>query len=93
MRLKIQSIPPLPSLKVWFTPDELCLTVASLKTALLRDLFKSKSPSPLDLSLDGFDLLEASSLLDVLRDGDLIVVKAARPTGTRLFVSSLCLSF
>ncbi|KAJ7126618.1 hypothetical protein C8R43DRAFT_703788 [Mycena crocata] len=77
MRLKIQSVPPLPLHKVWFTPGEDCLTVAHLKSALVRQVFKStlKSASPLDLSLDGFDLLEASTLVDILRDGDLVVVK------------------
>ncbi|KAJ7257869.1 hypothetical protein B0H12DRAFT_1232437 [Mycena haematopus] len=77
MRLKIQSVPPLPVLKVWFTPGEQCATVANLKSALAREVFafKQKNASPLELSLDGFDLLEVSSLQDVLRDGDLVLVK------------------
>ncbi|KAF7370795.1 hypothetical protein MSAN_00713000 [Mycena sanguinolenta] len=77
MRLKVQSVPPLPVLKVWFTPGEQCATVANLKSALAREVFafKQKNASPLELSLDGFDLLENSSLQDVLRDGDLVLVK------------------
>ncbi|KAJ7224513.1 hypothetical protein GGX14DRAFT_426095 [Mycena pura] len=75
MRLKIQSLPPLPELKVWFTPDERCTTVANLKSALTSVLFAA-AKTALELSLDGFDLLEGSPL-HVLRDGDLVVVKAA----------------
>ncbi|KAJ6504818.1 hypothetical protein C8R47DRAFT_1103729 [Mycena vitilis] len=82
MRLKILSMPPLPALKVWFTPGEECISVANLKTALAREVlaFNSKNASALDLVLDGFELLEASPLLDVLRDGDLLVVKPAEKT-------------
>jgi hypothetical protein len=89
MRLKIQSAPPLPVLKVWFTVGEECITVADFRSALARELFafKSKSASSFDLTLDGFDLLEASPLLHVLRDGDLVVVKARetskKTSGTR----------
>jgi hypothetical protein len=93
MRLKIQTVPPLPVFKVWFTPgSEQCTTVANLKSALARDVLKQKNASPLELSLDGFDLLEGSLLQDVLRDGDLVVVKAADPSpGTRFFLLSLFL--
>jgi hypothetical protein len=89
MRLKIQTVPPLPVFKVWFTPgSEQCTTVANLKSALARDVLKQKNASPLELSLDGFDLLEGSLLQDVLRDGDLVVVKGADTSpGTRFFLS------
>ncbi|KAJ6625019.1 hypothetical protein B0H10DRAFT_2005382 [Mycena sp. CBHHK59/15] len=84
MRLKIQSVPPLPALKVWFTPGEQCITVANLKSALAREVpeLKLKSVSPLELTLDGFGLLDASLLLDVLRDGDLVLVKASETLRT-----------
>ncbi|KAJ7743181.1 hypothetical protein B0H16DRAFT_1562147 [Mycena metata] len=79
MRLKIQSVPPLPVVRVWFTPGADLLDISDLSATLAREVFapKSKNASPpLNLSLDGFELLEASLLSDVLRDGDLVVVKA-----------------
>jgi hypothetical protein len=96
MRLKIQLAPPLPEGKVWFTPGEQCTTVANLKSALAREVlavkFRFKSAGPLELTLDGFDLLEASLLLDVLRDGDLVVVKDVetikKTTRTRFLYST-----
>ncbi|KAJ7026294.1 hypothetical protein C8F04DRAFT_1125669 [Mycena alexandri] len=79
MRLKIQSVAPLPVVRVWFTPGADLLDISDLTATLAREVFaaKSKNASPLNLSLDGFELLEASLLSDVLRDGDLVVVKAA----------------
>lgn len=90
MRLKIQSVPPLPVVRVWFTPGADLLDISDLSATLAREVFapKSKNASPpLNLSLDGFELLEASLLSDVLRDGDLVVVKAVdvpkKTPGTR----------
>ncbi|KAJ6591815.1 hypothetical protein DFH09DRAFT_1137992 [Mycena vulgaris] len=80
MRLRIQSVPPLLPQKVWFTPGE-CITVANLKSALANALdLNRKSAAPLVLTLDGFDLLEPSLVVDVLRDGDLVVVTLVETT-------------
>ncbi|KAJ7173855.1 hypothetical protein C8R46DRAFT_1084134 [Mycena filopes] len=78
MRLKIQSVPPLPVLRVWFSPGEsICVTIADLIASLTNEFASKLKDASLQLSLDGFELLGASLLSDVLRDGDLVVVKAA----------------
>ncbi|KAJ7695154.1 hypothetical protein B0H17DRAFT_1056639 [Mycena rosella] len=83
MRLRIQSIPPLPDVKVWYTfQGEEGKTVANLKSDLARDVFALRKHAPLDLSLDGFRFLDSSSL-DVLRDGDLIIVKMAEAESSK----------
>lgn len=84
MRLRVQTIPPLPELKAWFIPDiqaafptindlklSFCASIPTLRNANLAG-------SDLTLHLDGFDLL-GESPLDVVRDGDLIQLRQARP--------------
>ncbi|KAI0687350.1 hypothetical protein C8Q76DRAFT_803647 [Earliella scabrosa] len=77
MRLKVESVPPLPHVKAWFSAQALP-SVLDLKTALCTDLapFKHAAivPEHLVLLLDDFELLD-SSPIHVLRDGDLIVIK------------------
>lgn len=75
MRLKVESVPPLPHVKAWFSAQALP-SVLDLKAALCTDLapFKHAAivPEHLLLLLDDFELLD-SSPIHVLRDGDLIV--------------------
>ncbi|KAI0951819.1 hypothetical protein AcV7_007814 [Taiwanofungus camphoratus] len=77
MRIKVASIPPLPFVKAWYSVTS-ASTVADLKTSLCADLppFQRDRINGRDiiLVLDDFDLLNASPV-DVIRDGDLIVIK------------------
>ena len=84
MRLRIQTLPPLPELKVWFIPRPtnatLSLhTIAELKRALCHDikLLQSEGLQHYDirLLLDGFELLGDLPYHEVLRDGDLVCVQ------------------
>ena len=72
MRVKVECGPPLPSLKVWFAVSAVS-TVAELKHALCAELpaLGHVSASDLTLTLDGFELIDASPI-DVVRDGELI---------------------
>lgn len=83
MRLRIQTSPPLLPLKAWFptsvsTSSETQI-VAELKISLLSVVNAGKAK--LKLELDGFELLDSSPVKDVLRDGDLVCVSAAHPSG------------
>ncbi|OSD01695.1 hypothetical protein PYCCODRAFT_1411887 [Trametes coccinea BRFM310] len=83
MRLKVESVPPLPHVKAWFSANALP-SVLDLKTSLCTDLHALKQgrvqPQDILLLLDDFELLDSSSI-DVVRDGDLIVIKK-RPAST-----------
>ncbi|KAF9817633.1 hypothetical protein IEO21_03289 [Rhodonia placenta] len=77
MRIKLESVPPLPLVKAWFSVHS-ATTVSELKSVLCSDL-----PAFLDgqlrggdilLLLEDFELLD-SSPIDVIREGDLIIVK------------------
>ncbi|KAJ8697734.1 hypothetical protein PTI98_004510 [Pleurotus ostreatus] len=81
MRIKIQTNNPLPPLKAWYATNSLegpNPTIADLKKQIctnvegIRAAMKGKT-AQLALTLDDFELLDASPL-DVLRDGDLIVI-------------------
>jgi hypothetical protein len=83
MRLRIQTIPPLPELKVWYSADhdttlDASSTIAHLKHAIclqvpaLRD--SAVNGRHLVLLLDTFELLDDSPF-GLLRDGDLICIK------------------
>lgn len=75
MRVKLESVAPLPHIKAWFSAHALP-TIYDLKTALCTDLNPLKDASieahDLLLLLDDFELLD-SSPIDVVHDGDLIV--------------------
>ena len=81
MRLRLQTVPPLPELKVWYSTDHFTLSdssIAHLKHAISIHIpalnqFPVKSPH-LVLLLDSFELLDDSPL-SVLRDGDLICIR------------------
>lgn len=85
MRLRIQTQSPLPPLKAWFTPDvqETPETIHELKENLCREVHILKSGAynaeRLTLLLDGFELLDDTPFDTVVRDGDLICIKA-RPS-------------
>ena len=75
MRVKLETLPPLPPLKAWFSTGALS-TILDLKTALCADLqplsHVRARAEDIVLLLDDFELLNTSPL-DVIRDGDLIV--------------------
>ncbi|KAH9887605.1 hypothetical protein C8Q73DRAFT_712546 [Cubamyces lactineus] len=77
MRLKVESVPPLPHVKAWFSANALP-SILDLKTSLCADLQPLSNehvrPDHILLLLDDFELLD-SSPIDVVRDGDLIVIK------------------
>lgn len=82
MRLRIQTLSPLPEVKAWFIPDlqDAQQTVFDLKGLLCRGITQLRTnridAEQLTLLLDGFELLDDSPV-SVVRDEDLIVVKMA----------------
>ena len=74
MRVKIECIPPLPSTKAWFIIPPVS-SISEFKDALctvlpgLRDAHRPSSSFV--LSIDGFELLDTSSI-DIMREGDLV---------------------
>ncbi|KAF9500223.1 hypothetical protein BDN71DRAFT_1440823 [Pleurotus eryngii] len=81
MRIKIQTNSPLPPFKAWYATNSLegpNPTIADLKKQIytnvdaIRAATKGRT-AQLTLTLDDFELLDVSPL-DVLRDGDLIVI-------------------
>jgi hypothetical protein len=85
MRLRIQTFSPLPELKAWYSTDHDPLsdtplaTVSHLKHAICLQLLSLKkfgvNGTHLVFFLDSFELLDESPL-SVVRDGDLICVRA-----------------
>ena len=73
MRIKVECGPPLQPLKVWFVVPAAVSSVAELKNSLCAELSALNRVSSEDLvfSLDGFELIDSSSI-DVVRDGELI---------------------
>ncbi|KAI0829242.1 hypothetical protein BC628DRAFT_1315291 [Trametes gibbosa] len=77
MRLKVQTASPLPLLKAWFTTHPVP-SILHLKAALCTELAPlvhgRVHPRDILLLLDDFELLDASPI-DVVRDGDLVLIK------------------
>ncbi|KAI0643595.1 hypothetical protein C8Q79DRAFT_1022626 [Trametes meyenii] len=77
MRLKVESVAPLPHVKAWFSTNAVP-TILDLKASLCSDLSPLSHdrvrPQDVLLLLDDFELLD-SSAIDVVRDGDLVVIK------------------
>jgi len=75
MRIKLQSLPPLPICRAWFSVHS-ATTVEELKSVLCKELpallDSDLEPRDIDLVLDDFELLHFSPI-DVIRDGDLIL--------------------
>lgn len=72
MRVKVECGPPLPSVKAWFVVPAVS-TIEELKVALCFELpgLRQFSAENLTLSLEGFELIDSSSI-DAIRDGELI---------------------
>ncbi|EMD31767.1 hypothetical protein CERSUDRAFT_119350 [Gelatoporia subvermispora B] len=77
MRVKVESIPPLPTIKAWFGVHS-ASTVSDFKSVLCSDLpaLRDARTQARDilLVLEDYELLDASPV-DVVRDGDLIFIK------------------
>jgi hypothetical protein len=96
MRLRIQTLPPLPDLKVWFVPRPTSAalslnTIVELKRALCHDIkhLQSQGIQPYDirLLLDEFELLGDLPYHEVLRDGDLVCVQVLQEPRSNIEVS------
>lgn len=80
MRLRLQTLPPLPALKAWFIPDLPVApsTIHNLKEAICQRVQVLQdgriAERHIDLILDEFELLSDSPLA-VVRDGDLVYIK------------------
>lgn len=75
MRVKVETVAPLPHVKAWFSTHAVP-SILDLKTALCTDLLPLAHDrvraGDILLLLDDFELLDASPV-DVVRDGDLVV--------------------
>ena len=93
MRLRIQTLPPLPDLKVWFVPRPTSAvnTIVELKRAVCHDIKQLQSqgiqPFGIRLLLDGFELLGDLPYHEVLRDGDLVCVQVFKEPCSDIEVS------
>ena len=74
MRIKVESTPPLATFKAWFVVSA-ASSVQDLKESLCSDIpvlhEQEVTANEITLVLDGFELLDSSSI-DVVRDGDLV---------------------
>jgi hypothetical protein len=83
MRIRIQTLPPLPGLKSWFIPaahQGLLSSIADFKAVLSTSVVLLKDAGvqrgDIQLLLDDFELLDESRFDDALRDGDLVMIKS-----------------
>ncbi|KAL1701060.1 hypothetical protein EV121DRAFT_294581 [Schizophyllum commune] len=74
MRVKLQCLPPLPALKFWYAVEG--DKIEDFKKSLAKNV-PGLGPAGIGLQvlLDDFELLDWQSTSDLLRDGDLLVVK------------------
>lgn len=70
MRVRIQSIPPLANFKAWISLENIP-TIKDLKYYLLSSIV-ADNVDQITLELDGFKLLDPSSISHILKDNDLI---------------------
>ncbi|KAL1727445.1 hypothetical protein EV714DRAFT_275583 [Schizophyllum commune] len=74
MRVKLQCLPPLPALKFWYAVEG--EKIEDLKKSLAKNVpGLGPAGTGLQVLLDDFELLDWQSTSDLLRDGDLLVVK------------------
>ena len=74
MRVKLQCLPPLPALKFWYAAEG--DKIEDFKKSLANNVpGLGPAGTGLQVLLDDFELLDWQSTSDLLRDGDLLVVK------------------
>ncbi|KAF8516678.1 hypothetical protein JB92DRAFT_2909916 [Gautieria morchelliformis] len=83
-RIRLQSSARLPSFRVWFLIPQHVADVPSLKLVICTQLPALKgldiSPAQLILEIDDFELIDECDI-DLVRDGDILVVKARESPG------------
>lgn len=79
MRIRLKSVPPLPTLKYWYEVPKYLLenedsTVKDLKKSCIQSFFTGKGVKDTNIviELDEFEL-EDNSLLSIVRDNDLLM--------------------
>ncbi|KAI8826079.1 uncharacterized protein EV422DRAFT_600869 [Fimicolochytrium jonesii] len=81
-RVKLQTLPPLPTNKCWFeiTPNDGHGTVRDVAISIctLLSLGPSIRASDLKLEVEGFELIHTSLTKGIVRDSDLITVSLSR---------------
>jgi len=83
MRLRIQTFPPLPDFKAWFSIEahQVPSSIRELKELLCSNITVLKGACvparEIQLLLDDFELLDESSFAAALRDGDLLWMKVS----------------
>ncbi len=83
MRLKLTSLPPFPPVRVWFLIPQSVLTIQDLKKEIINNVIrhlhvhgittKRIKSKQVVLSVDGFDLLDGTSV-EVLKEGEDVVM-------------------
>ncbi|KAL1676781.1 hypothetical protein EV122DRAFT_215726 [Schizophyllum commune] len=74
MRVKLQCLPPLPALKFWYAVEG--DKIEDFKKSLAKNVpGLGPAGTGLQVLLDDFELLDWQSTSDLLRDGDMLVVK------------------
>jgi hypothetical protein len=79
-RVRLETVPPLPTLKAWFPINDSPTSVSALKRSLCASLsalekFGLKA-GQLDIEIDGFALLDELPMEGLIKDGDLLTLKA-----------------
>ncbi|KAI5830002.1 hypothetical protein K523DRAFT_352049 [Schizophyllum commune Tattone D] len=83
MRVKLQCLPPLPALKFWYAVEG--EKIEDLKKSLAKNVpGLGPAGTGLQVLLDDFELLDWQSTDDLLRDGDLLVVKRSEKATTSM---------
>ncbi|KAL1687237.1 hypothetical protein GGG16DRAFT_128124 [Schizophyllum commune] len=83
MRVKLQCLPPLPALKFWYAVEG--EKIEDLKKSLAKNVpGLGPARTGLQVLLDDFELLDWQSTSDLLRDGDLLVVKRSEKATTSM---------
>ncbi len=74
MRIRLISHPPLAQLKVWFATNGESGSILDLKRKLIREIdsLHGVFVGQLLLELDGFELLDSTACVHVLKDNDLV---------------------
>ncbi|KAI7898574.1 uncharacterized protein BX663DRAFT_524644 [Cokeromyces recurvatus] len=77
MRIKINTVPPLPKYTCWYPiPTKVeSQTIHQLRQMMVKNLKLNHEAASLILSMDGFTFLPQLKIKDLVRDGDLISIK------------------
>jgi len=84
MRLRIETTPPLPPIKTWFSFTQGIFgfgtrTINDLRKRIIAEL---RLPDSIQLQLNGYDLLGSNLIEDLLEKDDLITYLLSKETLT-----------